>query len=92
MSPYIWRAGTDLPPNSNVQVPKTKFERLNRSKVSLFTQELCQLVFGRDVLRKSNLTGKSPEGKPPKSQLDPKLVEAVIGKFTEPNTPNVSHL
>ena len=53
-------------PNTDVQVSKTKYQRLNHSKASLFTQELLMLVFGRDwccelaVWRGKVLQGDSP--------------------------------
>ena len=88
LHPTCWYKSTS---QTQTQMFKCRGRSLNVSTgpKCLFTQELCQVIFGRDVLRNSNFTGKRPEGKPPKSQLDQRLVEAVIGKCTESNTPNV---
>ncbi|XP_026114625.1 uncharacterized protein LOC113093014 [Carassius auratus] len=44
--------------NSSVQVPKRLYQRLSGRRMSLFTQELATLVFGRETLAKATLTGK----------------------------------
>lgn len=46
--------------------------------MSLFTQDLALLVFGRETLARSSLTGKGKKGET-KDQLDPVKVDAIIG-------------
>ncbi|XP_077061894.1 uncharacterized protein LOC143714557 [Siphateles boraxobius] len=62
---------------SAVTVPKRAFLRLNRSRMSIFAQELAVLVFKKEVLAQSTLTGKSGKGAPPKGQLDVAKVQAI---------------
>ncbi|KAI7799693.1 hypothetical protein IRJ41_009448 [Triplophysa rosa] len=50
---------------SEVTVSKRAFQRLNRSRMTIFAQELAVLVFTKDVLAQSTLTGKSGKGLPP---------------------------
>ncbi|KAA0708860.1 hypothetical protein E1301_Tti011795 [Triplophysa tibetana] len=50
---------------SEVRVSKRAFQRLNRSRMTIFAQELAVLVFTKDVLAQSTLTGKSGKGGPP---------------------------
>ncbi|XP_072572248.1 uncharacterized protein [Paramormyrops kingsleyae] len=79
--------------NTRVQVSKSCFRRLNRTRMSLFAQELAVLIFGRDVLASSSLTGKSVAGGTPKDQLDPDkfcaLVDTVIAEFPGTNVSDV---
>ncbi|XP_042620235.1 uncharacterized protein LOC109075358 isoform X1 [Cyprinus carpio] len=67
--------------NMAVQVNKTCFRRLNRSRMSLFTQELAVLLFGREVLGSSSLTGNRSQ----KERLNPEkmnaLIDTVISEF-----------
>ncbi|KAA0721553.1 hypothetical protein E1301_Tti019451 [Triplophysa tibetana] len=49
---------------SEVRVSKRAFQRLNRSRMTIFAQELAVLVFTKDVLAQSTLTGKSGKGPP----------------------------
>ncbi|XP_026071819.1 uncharacterized protein LOC113051874 isoform X1 [Carassius auratus] len=62
---------------SEVSVPKRAFQRLNRTRMTIFAQELAVLVFTKDVLAQSTLTGKSGKGAPPKTQLDVAKVQAI---------------
>ncbi|XP_072558876.1 uncharacterized protein [Paramormyrops kingsleyae] len=62
---------------SEVSVPKRAFQRLNRSRMTIFAQELAVLVFTKDLLAESTLTGKSGRGGPPKKQLDAEKVQAI---------------
>ncbi|XP_056597776.1 uncharacterized protein LOC130415833 isoform X1 [Triplophysa dalaica] len=62
---------------SEVTVSKRAFQRLNRSRMTIFAQELAVLVFTKDVLAQSTLTGKSGNGGPPKAQLDLVKVQAI---------------
>lgn len=64
--------------NSTIQVPKRLFQRLSTRRMSLFTQDLALLVFGRETLARSSLTGKGKKGET-KDQLDPVKVDAIIG-------------
>ncbi|XP_051982789.1 uncharacterized protein LOC127643894 [Xyrauchen texanus] len=61
---------------SDVKVPKRVYDRLNKSRASLFTQDLATLLFGRETLSRCTLTGKS--GIQSKDQLDPLKVQALI--------------
>ncbi|CAM4607813.1 unnamed protein product [Leuciscus chuanchicus] len=63
--------------NTAVQVNKTCFRRLNRSRMSLFTQELAVVLFGREVLGSSSLTGNGSQ----KQKLDPEKMNALIGLY-----------
>ncbi|XP_057182770.1 uncharacterized protein LOC130549554 isoform X2 [Triplophysa rosa] len=62
---------------SGVSVPKRAFQRLNRSRITIFAQELAVLVFTKELLAESTLTGKSGRGGPPKKQLDVEKVQAI---------------
>ncbi|KAK7883826.1 hypothetical protein WMY93_026949 [Mugilogobius chulae] len=64
--------------NTGVQVSKSCFRRLNRSRMSLFTQDLAVLIFGRDVLASSTLTGKSGPTGTAKEQLHPEKLNALV--------------
>ncbi|XP_026091206.1 uncharacterized protein LOC113064569 [Carassius auratus] len=64
--------------NSSVQVPKRLYQRLSGRRMSLFTQELATLVFGRETLAKATLTGKGKKGEL-KEQLEPEKTNAIIG-------------
>ncbi|KAL6478110.1 hypothetical protein MHYP_G00139450 [Metynnis hypsauchen] len=66
--------------NTRVQVSKSCFRRLNRTRMTLFAQELAVLLFGRDVLASSSLTGKSALGTP-KDHLDPEKLSALVGMY-----------
>lgn len=57
------------------------YDRLNKSRVSLFTQDLATLIFGKDTLAKCTLTGKSGI-ETSKDQLDPHKVTVLIGMHT----------
>ncbi|XP_067283998.1 uncharacterized protein [Pseudorasbora parva] len=73
--------------NSLVQVPKRLYQRLSGRRMSLFTQELATLVFGRETLAKATLTGKGKKGEL-KEQLEPEKTNAIIDAVRErfPNT------
>ncbi|KAK9976589.1 hypothetical protein ABG768_021794 [Culter alburnus] len=73
--------------NSSVQVPKRLYQRLSGRRMSLFTQELATLVFGRETLAKATLTGKGKKGEL-KEQLEPEKINAIIDAVRErfPNT------
>ncbi|CAL8363771.1 unnamed protein product [Gadus morhua 'NCC'] len=79
--------------NKGVQVSKTCFKRLNRTRMSLFTQDLAVLLFGRDVLASSTLTGKPGLTGTVKEQLNPEklsaLVDTVIAEFPGTNVSDV---
>ncbi|CAM4557656.1 unnamed protein product [Leuciscus chuanchicus] len=60
-----------------VIVPKRAFQRLNRSRMTIFAQELAVLVFTKDILAESTLTGKSGKVDSQKSQLDVAKVQAI---------------
>ncbi|XP_041831482.1 uncharacterized protein LOC121633476 [Melanotaenia boesemani] len=62
---------------STVTVPKRAFLRLNRSRMTIFAQELAVLVFTKEGLAQSTITGKSGRGLPPKTQLDVVKVQAI---------------
>ncbi|CAL8239676.1 unnamed protein product [Gadus morhua 'NCC'] len=62
---------------STVIVSKRAFLRLNRSRMTIFAQELAVLVFTKEGLAQSTLTGKSRKGGPPKTQLDVDKVQAI---------------
>ena len=64
---------------STVTVPKRAFLRLNRSRMTIFAQELAVLVFTKEGLAQSTLTGKSGKGGLPKTQLDVVKVQAITG-------------
>lgn len=58
-----------------LSIPRRMYDRLSRSKMSIFAQELAVIIFGRDTLAKSSLTGRKTN----KSALDPSKVNAIIG-------------
>lgn len=64
--------------NSAVQVSKRLYQRISSRRMSLFTQDLATLIFGKDTLAKSTLTGKGKKGEV-KDQLDPEKINAIIG-------------
>lgn len=64
---------------STVSVSKRAFMRLNRSRMTIFAQELAVLVFTKEGLAQSTLTGKSRSGGAPKTQLDVTKVQAITG-------------
>ncbi|RXN18986.1 hypothetical protein ROHU_007557 [Labeo rohita] len=70
--------------DSDVTVSKRMYDRLNKSRVSLFTQELATLIFGKEKLARCTLTGKSGL-QTSKDQLDPHkvtvLIDTVIKEF-----------
>ncbi|XP_065111040.2 uncharacterized protein [Paramisgurnus dabryanus] len=72
---------------SDVKVPRRMYDRLNKSRVSIFTQELVSLVFGKEKLARCTLTGKSGN-QTSKDQLDPHKVAVVIDTVIKqfPNT------
>lgn len=47
--------------------------------MSIFAQELAVLVFTKEVLAESTLTGKTGKGASPKQQLDVAKVQALTG-------------
>ncbi|XP_041853083.1 uncharacterized protein LOC121647589 isoform X2 [Melanotaenia boesemani] len=79
--------------NTGVQISKNCFLRLNRTRMSLFTQDLAVLIFGRDVLASSTLTGKPGPTGTAKEQLNPEklsaLVDTVIAEFPGTNVSDV---
>ncbi|XP_028422016.1 uncharacterized protein LOC114546991 isoform X2 [Perca flavescens] len=62
---------------STVTVSKRAFLLLNRSRMTIFAQELAVLVFTKEGLAQSTLTGKSGRGGAPKTQLDVDKVQAI---------------
>ncbi|XP_077081204.1 uncharacterized protein LOC143733382 [Siphateles boraxobius] len=70
-----------------ITIPKRAFERLSKTKMSVFTQELAVVIFGHEALATSSLTGK----KTTKTALDSikvnALIDAVITRF-EGTTPS----
>ncbi|KAI4896363.1 hypothetical protein NFI96_026449 [Prochilodus magdalenae] len=70
--------------NTNVMVPKRAYQRLNRNRMSIFAQELAVLVFTKETLQESTLTGKSSKGAPLKRQLDVEKVHAITGISSGP--------
>ncbi|CAL8276973.1 unnamed protein product [Boreogadus saida] len=68
-------------------VSKRLFTRIGSRRLSLFTQELATMIFGKETLAKSTLTGKGKKGEA-KDQLDPEKAEAIIDTVREkfPNT------
>ncbi|KAK0155236.1 hypothetical protein N1851_002427 [Merluccius polli] len=70
-------------------VSKTCFKRLNRTRMSLFTQDLAVLIFGRDVLASSTLTGKPGLPGTAKEQLNPEKLSALIAEFPGTNVSDV---
>lgn len=70
-------------PGNTVAVSKRAFQRLNRSRMTIFAQELAVLVFSKDILAQSTLTGKSAKGGLPKTQLDTSKVQAVVDAVIE---------
>lgn len=64
---------------SAVTVPKRAFLRLNRSRMTIFAQELAVLVFSKKLLAESTLTGKSGIKGRQKRQLDVDKVHAITG-------------
>ncbi|XP_062336285.1 uncharacterized protein LOC134035296 isoform X2 [Osmerus eperlanus] len=62
---------------STVTVSKRAFLRLSRTRMTIFAQELAVLVFTKEVLAQSTLTGKSGKGGVPKGQLDVDKVRAI---------------
>ncbi|KAK9536001.1 hypothetical protein VZT92_005826 [Zoarces viviparus] len=75
---------------STVTVSKRAFLRLHRSHMTLICQELAALVFTKEVLVLSTLTGKVG---PPKRQLDVAKVQvttdAVIQEFPQTSASDV---
>uniref|UniRef100_A0AAV2MD90 BEN domain-containing protein n=1 Tax=Knipowitschia caucasica TaxID=637954 RepID=A0AAV2MD90_KNICA len=63
---------------SDVQVEKKLYDRLNTSRVSLFVQDLASLVFGKECLGRSTLTGKGG-----KEQLDSHKVNVIADTVRE---------
>ncbi|KAA0721525.1 hypothetical protein E1301_Tti021148 [Triplophysa tibetana] len=74
---------------SEVRVSKRAFQWLNRSRMTIFAQELAVLVFTKDVLAQSTLTGKSGKGPPPKAQLHLVKVQAITGGPEEKKEPDL---
>ncbi|KAK9517644.1 hypothetical protein VZT92_022995 [Zoarces viviparus] len=62
---------------------KRAFLRLNRSRMTLFCQELAALVFTKEVLALATLTGKSGKEGTPKRQLDVAKVQATTDAVIE---------
>jgi len=52
---------------STVAVPKRAFMWLNRSRMTIFAEELAVLVFTKEALAQSTLTGKFGRGGPGKN-------------------------
>ncbi|KAK0141864.1 hypothetical protein N1851_020462 [Merluccius polli] len=74
-------------------VSKRAFLRLNRSRMTIFAQELAVLVFTKEGLAQSTLTGKSGRGGPPKTQLDvdkgQAITDAVLLEFPQTTVSDV---
>ena len=66
--------------SSNVRVSRRLFNRISSRRASLFIQDLATLVFGRETLASSTLTGKGKKDGPARQQLDPEKVNAIIGR------------
>ncbi|RXN11386.1 hypothetical protein ROHU_026760 [Labeo rohita] len=81
--------------DSDVTVSKRMYDRLNKSRVSLFTQELASLIFGKEKLARCTLTGKLGL-QTSKDQLDPHkvtvLIDTVIKEFPRPTVSEVRAL
>ncbi|XP_037315685.2 uncharacterized protein LOC119210098 [Pungitius pungitius] len=77
----------DMVSLGNSLVQKRLYQRLSGRRMSLFTQELATLVFGRETLAKATLTGKGKKGEL-KEQLEPEKTNAIIDAVRErfPNT------
>ncbi|CAH0725610.1 unnamed protein product, partial [Brenthis ino] len=72
--------------NGNVTIPARVLEEIDWSSHSVATRQLLQAVFPRRVLATHSLTGKqSPAfvNKPPKKQLDPRVVEDIVNTVSE---------
>ncbi|XP_063064690.1 uncharacterized protein LOC134456946 [Engraulis encrasicolus] len=69
----------------SITVDKVCYSRLNRSRMALFAQDLAVLVFGREALGQSSLTGLGRE----KEALDSPKLNAVIDHVIQefPGTP-----
>ncbi|KAI4833292.1 hypothetical protein KUCAC02_016201 [Chaenocephalus aceratus] len=65
--------------NSSVHVSTRLFHRLGNRRMSLFAQELATLIFGKETLAKSTLTGKGKTAE----TLDPEKVNAIIDTVRE---------
>ena len=71
-------------PGSGVTIPKMKLKNLRTANPSMYAADLALLVFGRETLANSSVTGrqsgahKDIEAKPP---LDNEKLEATIGEF-----------
>ncbi|XP_076844451.1 uncharacterized protein LOC143489362 [Brachyhypopomus gauderio] len=86
-------------PNSTVKVSKRLFQWLNRTRMSVYAQELAVLVFGKETLAKSSITGKHSHAfkdLPEKAQLDPEkvnaLIDCVIGQFPGTTVQDVKNI
>ena len=72
-----------LVPGSDVQVPRRKLNCLRTANSSVYIGDLAVLVYGRETLSNSSLTGrqsgahKDVESKP---QLDNTKLEAIVGE------------
>lgn len=70
-------------PDHDVQVPRRKLRSLRTTNSAVFVGDLAVLVYGREVLSSSSLTGrqsgahKDVESKPP---LDNTLLDAILGE------------
>uniref|UniRef100_A0AAV2IZ88 BEN domain-containing protein n=1 Tax=Knipowitschia caucasica TaxID=637954 RepID=A0AAV2IZ88_KNICA len=70
-------------PGKTVAVSKRAFLRLNRTRMTVFAQELAVLLFSKDTLAKSTLTGKYGKGEMAKGQLDVIKVQAITDAVIE---------
>lgn len=72
-----------LGPGSDVKVPRRKINSLRNANQSVYIGDLAVLVYGRETLSNSSLTGrqsgahKDVESKP---QLDNTKLDAIIGE------------
>lgn len=68
--------------NLDTLCPRNRFSWATpRCRMSLFSQELALLIFGKDVLTSSSLTGKSGPTGAPKDQLDLEMMGAHVGTY-----------
>ncbi|KAK9976618.1 hypothetical protein ABG768_021823, partial [Culter alburnus] len=66
--------GETISLGAGITIPKRTFDRLSRTKMSVFTQDLAVIIFGREALATSSLTGMKTN----KTPLDPIKVNAII--------------
>ncbi|KAM9385279.1 uncharacterized protein KZ484_006846 [Pholidichthys leucotaenia] len=70
-------------PGKSVAVSKRSFLRLNRTRMTVFAQELAVLIFSKDTLANSTLTGRNGRRDMTKGQLDVAKVQAITDAVIE---------